>query len=101
MQELGNPEVAQHLHLYPEMQDGPISQFWEAERLRDCDRSHLCPMYAQGFRHFYVNELAELDTGELVIPLMWITLSDVMHADCLSVTRLDSVRFVCVSHRFC
>jgi hypothetical protein len=73
------------------MCDGPVSQFWEAGQLRECDPSLLCPMYAQGLRHFYVDELAELETGELVIPQMWITVSGIVHAVCLHVIRMDDV----------
>lgn len=29
-------------------------------------------MYASGMRHFYINEVAELANGQLVIPIAWI-----------------------------
>lgn len=83
------------------MGDGPVSQFWEADRLRECRQDLLCPMYAQGHRHFYVDEVAQLDTGELVIPQMWITLRGELHAVCVHVIKMDGVRLSGVSSKLC
>jgi len=73
-QDLANPEVAKHIQLYPEVvENGPISEVWQATRWKEFQRSELNPMYASGLKHFYVNELAQLDNGQLVIPDMWFT----------------------------
>ncbi|KAJ6451414.1 hypothetical protein C8R45DRAFT_848443 [Mycena sanguinolenta] len=72
-QHFANPLVAPHLHLYPERTDGYVAETWQAERWPEFGPEMLTPMYARGERHFYINEVAELDTGELVLPVEWFT----------------------------
>ncbi|KAF8581935.1 hypothetical protein K439DRAFT_191699 [Ramaria rubella] len=47
-------------------------QFWEAKRLRELPPDLLTPMYQKGLKYYYVNEICQLESGELVIPYMWI-----------------------------
>lgn len=42
-------------------------------------------MYARGLRQFYIEEVAELESGKKVIPLTWIKRGGVLCADCLDV----------------
>jgi hypothetical protein len=74
-----------HLNFYPEETTGPISEVWQAERWKEFKPSELTPMYARGLRQFYIEEVAELESGKKVIPLTWIKRGGVLCADCLDV----------------
>jgi hypothetical protein len=53
----------------------------------------LSPMYAApGSCHYYVSELCQLNDGRLVIPVRWVILQSVVHADAYTVTIDESVR---------
>ncbi|KAL0954389.1 hypothetical protein HGRIS_003373 [Hohenbuehelia grisea] len=82
--DFSNPEVAKHLQLYPEVPDGPISEVWQAERWKEFNPSELTPMYSRGYCHFYIDEAAELDTGEFVMPRNWYTYKGMVYSDCIS-----------------
>jgi hypothetical protein len=69
LQDIANPEVAKHLQRYPEITDGPVLEVWQADRWREFDKHDLNPQYQQGLIHYYVDEVAELDTGKSAIPL--------------------------------
>ena len=71
-QDFANPEVVKYMEFYPEETDGSISEAWQAERWKEFSPLDRTPMYASGMRHFYINEVAELADGRLVIPLAWI-----------------------------
>lgn len=52
---------------------GVISEVWHAQKWRkDIDRHFLSPMYDDGFRHYFIDELAQTRSGGLVIPLRWL-----------------------------
>lgn len=90
IQQLSIPEVAKHIHLYPELGHAPVREFWEADKLREVDHELLSPMYARGLQHFYVNELAQLCNATYVIPLRWITVDGVVHGECVVVNTVGS-----------
>lgn len=46
-------------------------------------------MFARGVKHFYVDELAKLNSGEVVIPLMWIKWKGEVFAECLDVICVE------------
>ena len=48
---------------------------------------------ANGHKHFYVNELAELRDGRLFIPFRWFVYRNQVYADAWSVTIDAQVRF--------
>ncbi|KAF9009784.1 hypothetical protein BDZ89DRAFT_1227657, partial [Hymenopellis radicata] len=79
--DFSNPTIAQHLHLYPEEVDGPISETWQAERWKEYDPSQLTPMFSKGFRRFWIEELAQLKDGTYVIPHSWIVRHGILHSD--------------------
>ncbi|KAG2006968.1 hypothetical protein CC2G_014704 [Coprinopsis cinerea AmutBmut pab1-1] len=69
-----NPEVARHIRRYiPISKDSVISEIWHGTKWRfDLDRHALSPMYDNGLYHFYVDELAQLEDGSLVVPVRWL-----------------------------
>ena len=86
---MANPEIAANIQLYPEIVEGPLSEVWQAGRWKEFKRSELNPMFAHGLKHFYVDELAELDSGDIVIPLIWIKWRGEVYADCIDVVRTE------------
>ncbi|KAJ6629389.1 hypothetical protein B0H10DRAFT_2160501 [Mycena sp. CBHHK59/15] len=84
--DFANPEVAKHLQFYPEATTGPISEVWQAQRWKEFKPSELTPMYARGLRQFYIDEVAALESGALVIPVAWIKLEGVLCANCVDIT---------------
>jgi len=66
--------VCNHLRRYPVIPpDGVISEVYHAQKWRkDVDRCTLSPMYDAGDRHYYIDEVAQLKSGEFVIPVRWL-----------------------------
>jgi hypothetical protein len=56
------------------------------------DLDNLSPMYAGQYCHFYVNELARLKTGELVIPIRWVKFKNAVCADTFKVEINSEVK---------
>lgn len=67
---------------------GIISEVYHAQKWRkDVDRHTLSPMYDAGDRHYYIDELACLKNGNLVIPMRWLEDDDGgVFADAYAVT---------------
>jgi hypothetical protein len=87
LQDYANPLVRPHLHFYPEIPEGPITEVWEAEKWRDrIDPRILTPMVVVGSKHFYVFEFARLVTGEYVVPKRWVKYKSEMHGEVFRVT---------------
>ncbi|KAF8237494.1 hypothetical protein L208DRAFT_1421556 [Tricholoma matsutake] len=84
--DFGNPEIAKHLHFYPEETTGPISEVWQAEHWKEFKPSELTPMFSHGLQQFYIDEVAQLDNGNHVIPRNWIICGGQLTADCSKVT---------------
>ncbi|KAJ7266016.1 hypothetical protein C8J57DRAFT_1436108 [Mycena rebaudengoi] len=97
--DFANPEIAKHLQFYPEETDGPISEVWQAERWKEFKPSELTPMFARGLRQFYIDEVAELDSGKKVIPLAWIKRGGELCTDCLDAIP-DATLQVSLLHHF-
>lgn len=74
------------MHLYPEETQGPISEVYQAGRCKEFTPAERTPMHSDGLRQFYIDEVAQLDTGELVIPSNWIVYDGVLSADSYTVT---------------
>lgn len=81
-QDWSNPHVRPHIHIYPEIPDGPISEVWHTKKWHTgLDLSMLTPMFDAGDRHYYVNEVARLASGALVVPSRWVIYKGELHAD--------------------
>ncbi|KAJ7834421.1 hypothetical protein B0H13DRAFT_2240221 [Mycena leptocephala] len=83
----GNPLVRPFIHIYPEL-SGPIAEFWQAGKwTSEIELDELSPMWADwrnkttSHRHFFVNELAQQHDETYVVPVRWVTIDDVVHAD--------------------
>ncbi|KAF8514684.1 hypothetical protein JB92DRAFT_3115468 [Gautieria morchelliformis] len=76
-----NPQIAPLLCFYPEEKEGCVLEIWQMKRIKELPAEQLTPMVRKGLKDFYVNELAELRSGEYVIPHMWIIRNNVMCAD--------------------
>ncbi|KAF8056083.1 hypothetical protein FPV67DRAFT_1732296 [Lyophyllum atratum] len=85
--DFSNPEIAKHLHLYPEETTGPISEVWQAERWKEFKPSELTPMFSRGLRQFYIDELAQLIDGQFVIPRDWVIRNGELTAKCSEISQ--------------
>ncbi|KAJ7820571.1 hypothetical protein B0H14DRAFT_3089240 [Mycena olivaceomarginata] len=86
-----NPLVRPFIHVYPEV-SGPVSEAWQAEKWTvEADLDDLSPMWANRstlHRHFYIKELAQLHNGTFVVPLRWVTVKNIVHAEVHLVEQL-------------
>ncbi|KAF8501219.1 hypothetical protein JB92DRAFT_3213844 [Gautieria morchelliformis] len=80
-----NLQITPLLCFYPEEKEGCVSEIWQMKRIKELPAEQLTPMVRKGLKDFYVNELAELRSGEYVIPHMWIIRNNVMCADACQV----------------
>jgi hypothetical protein len=83
--------VVKHLQFYPEETTGPISEVWQASRWKEFKPSERTPMYASGLKHFYIDEVAKLRDGQLVLPHAWIRRDGGLCADCHLITSTQVI----------
>lgn len=86
LKDFSNPEIAKHLHFYPEdVGDCAISEVWQADRWKEFRSDELTPMFARGAKRFFVDEVCQLDDDSYVIPRLWVMRQGVLCADCSNV----------------
>ena len=68
--------------------NGTVSEVYHARKWhQDVDRHTLSPMYDDGGRHYYIDELAHLKNGHFIIPVRWLEDNDgTVFADAFMVT---------------
>lgn len=76
VQDWANPKTRDLIHVYPEIESS-VGEFRQAEKwAKECPLDDLSPMWCDfkraPNRHFYVNELCQLQSGAFVIPLRWV-----------------------------
>jgi hypothetical protein len=93
LKDWANPTTRKLIHVYPEIpEDGIIREIWHAQKWRkDMDLEILSPMFAAGVSHYYVNEVARVRDGNLVIPIRWVKFRDKIYADTFSVIFNEQV----------
>ncbi|KIJ66642.1 hypothetical protein HYDPIDRAFT_127842 [Hydnomerulius pinastri MD-312] len=66
-----NPQTRPHIETYP-VQSKSVSESFQAEKIvRELGPNLRDPMWADGNKHYYIGELAELEEGQLTIPTRW------------------------------
>ncbi|KAK7027218.1 hypothetical protein R3P38DRAFT_2623909 [Favolaschia claudopus] len=90
-QDWANPTTRKLIHVYPEIpEDNIVREIWHGQKWRkNMELSNLSPMYDAGSAHYYVNELARLKNGNLVIPIRWVKFRGKIFADAFSVVLDD------------
>ncbi|KAJ6600735.1 hypothetical protein B0H10DRAFT_2083083 [Mycena sp. CBHHK59/15] len=91
--DLANPLVAPHLHFYLEEMDGPISEVYQAERWTEYALQQLTPMFTKGRRRFWINEVAQLEDGTLVVPQLLVVRNNELEAEVFEVTQTADGRW--------
>ncbi|KAF8149039.1 hypothetical protein B0H34DRAFT_863068 [Crassisporium funariophilum] len=84
-----NPFVRDFIHMYPEI-TSTVSESWQAAKfVEEVDMQDLSPMWANWecapHWHFYVGEISQLNDGHWVIPVRWIVVNKVVHAEAYQV----------------
>ncbi|KAF7296843.1 hypothetical protein MIND_00915600 [Mycena indigotica] len=94
--DFSNPLIAPHLHLYPEeVIGGPVTERWQAQRALDYFPNELTPMFSNGHRRWWINEVAQLRDGRFIIPQTWIVRSGHLTCDAYSVQRTADLHWDC------
>ncbi|KAJ7614819.1 hypothetical protein FB45DRAFT_1108964 [Roridomyces roridus] len=83
--DFANPEVAPHINKYPEDVDGgPLSEIWQMKdgRWHNIPLDTLPPSILVRSLRYYIHEVAELNDGRWIIPVLWIKCKGAMYVDC-------------------
>lgn len=81
--------------MYPEIPDAVVSEVWHGEKWRrDFPLHALSPMYDAGDRHYYVNELARLRSGDYILPFRWVIFRKEVHAQAYPVSITEGIAAV-------
>ncbi|KAG8744814.1 hypothetical protein FRC11_013305, partial [Ceratobasidium sp. 423] len=85
--DLSNPIVAPHLVFYPEDSGNTLAESWQANKWKEeIPLEQLTPMYADGGRMYYVNELAWLHDGHYCLGDQFLEMNKIL--DCMSLNIL-------------
>ncbi|KAG8779054.1 hypothetical protein FRC12_024668 [Ceratobasidium sp. 428] len=89
-----NPSIRHSMMLYPTDGEGVVAEVWDAEKLAKGEhRDQLTPMAVSPSNyttHYYINELCELEDGDIFIPKMFLRRDDGLWArGCLTTCSTD------------
>ncbi|KAG8725158.1 hypothetical protein FRC09_007147 [Ceratobasidium sp. 395] len=89
-----NPSIRHSMMLYPTDGEGVVAEVWDAEKLAKGEhRDQLTPMAVSPNNHtthYYINELCELEDGDVFIPKMFLRRDDGLWArGCLTTCSTD------------
>ncbi|KAJ6609432.1 hypothetical protein B0H10DRAFT_2166322 [Mycena sp. CBHHK59/15] len=97
-QDWANPLVRPFIHVYPEVA-GPIYESWQARKwTTEVSDDDLSPMWAdwtnknKSHGHFYIKELVRQLDGTYVVPVRWVTVDGVVHADVQHVDHTENFK---------
>ncbi|EIN03386.1 hypothetical protein PUNSTDRAFT_37895, partial [Punctularia strigosozonata HHB-11173 SS5] len=94
------PKTRSFIHVYPEVPDGPITDFWHTGKMHaGYDLDMLTPMWVSDThngRHYYTKEFAQLHDGTFVIPVRWVVMKGQMSVDVFEVDTEGSFPSVMV-----
>ncbi|KZV95809.1 hypothetical protein EXIGLDRAFT_765887 [Exidia glandulosa HHB12029] len=96
MEDMANPQVAEHLIFYPKLKPSSITNTWEMSWWLELLPDQLIPMVHVGLHKFFVNKLALLHSGEFVIPYMWVTYEGVLSGLCHKCTYNETTHVLTV-----
>ncbi|CCO31107.1 hypothetical protein BN14_05141 [Rhizoctonia solani AG-1 IB] len=72
-QDMSNPQVRNLMQFYPSDGEGEINEIWDGEKLaHGLTPEQLTPMVVVGDSHYFVNELCELEDGNVFLPEMFV-----------------------------
>jgi hypothetical protein len=86
--------IRKYLHVYPEILEAgrPKSELWHFDKwAKELDLDILSPMFDNGGIHYYVNEVAQLVNGDLIIPFRWVIFRDEVCCQSFNVLLDDKV----------
>ncbi|KAJ6632090.1 hypothetical protein B0H10DRAFT_2159562 [Mycena sp. CBHHK59/15] len=97
-----NPLVREFIQVYPEITEH-VSEFNQVGKwTKEIDLNDLSPMWANWERksdkHFYVKELAQLESGQFVILMRWVTVKKEVHVDVYHVMHYPEVGVLFLQH---
>ncbi|TFK18728.1 hypothetical protein FA15DRAFT_709624 [Coprinopsis marcescibilis] len=68
-----NPAVRPHIHHYPSLGNGKVSEIWDREKWwHTLDHHTLSPMYDYRKHHYFIDEPARTVKWIVVIPIQWL-----------------------------
>ena len=87
---MANWEVCRQLFFYPEEPLNGVSELCHSWKwMSGLPDDQLTPMWERNGMHFYIGEIARLESGEFVILLRWYLRSGAMHMFYYSATMTD------------
>lgn len=79
--------VRKEMNIYPEIEpEKGVSEMWHGRKwTAEASEDELTPMWCDwnnpGSKHFYIQEITELDDGTFAMPLRWTTRKGIVHAE--------------------
>ena len=88
-QELSNPQVRPHLHIYPEDSGDSLGEARQAAKwLHELPSEDTTPMIRLKDEDYYIHEPVILTNGDACVPARWFTRDGVFHAKAWPMERV-------------